>query len=122
MFLRQTLLFCQGCLLYRARCISRGPLRRRRTLTPRLLFLFHTRHVAIRTVAFDPAPGDPAGGEGARQQIHIVRQVFEMIGLKHFPEARGMAQKIDDPSIGSQVRTLIDFGETTAAIDRTDSQ
>jgi hypothetical protein len=33
-----------------------------------------------------------------------------------------MAQKIDDLSIGSQVRTLIDFGETTAAIDRKDAQ
>jgi hypothetical protein len=35
---------------------------------------------------------DPEGGEGVRQQNHIVRQVFGMIGLKHFPEARNGAE------------------------------
>jgi hypothetical protein len=65
---------------------------------------------------------DPAGGEGARLQNHIVRQVFGMISIKHFPEARDLVQKIDDTSIGSQVRTLIDFGETAAALDRKDTQ
>lgn len=65
---------------------------------------------------------DPQGGEDARRQNHIVRQVFGMIGFKHFPEARDMVQEIDDPSIGSQVRTLIDFGETTAALERKDAQ
>jgi hypothetical protein len=65
---------------------------------------------------------DPEGGEGARQQNHIVRLVFGMIDGKHFPEARERLQKIDDPSIGSQIRTLIDFGETTAAIGKRDAQ
>ena len=65
---------------------------------------------------------DPKGGEGARQQNHIVRQVFGMIGLKQYAEAREMVQKIEDASIGWQVRTLVDFGETTAALDRKDAQ
>ena len=65
---------------------------------------------------------DPAGGEGGRRQNFIVRQVFGMIGSKHFSEAREMVQNLDDPSIGSQIRSLIDFGETTAALDRKDAQ
>ncbi len=65
---------------------------------------------------------DPEGGEAARRRNRIVRQVFGMIGSKQFSEAREMVQRIDDLSIGSQVRTLIDFGETTAALDRKDAQ
>ena len=45
-----------------------------------------------------------------------------MIGSKQFSAAREMVKGIDDAGIGSQVRTLIDFGETAAALDRKDAQ
>jgi hypothetical protein len=76
----------------------------------------------VQNAVAGTAMADPEGGEGARLQNRIVRQVFGMLDSRHFPEARGMVQKIDDPSTGSQVRTLIDFGETAAAIERKDAQ
>ena len=65
---------------------------------------------------------DPEGGEGARMQNRIVQQALAMIGLKNFSEAREMTQKINEPGVVSEVRALIDFGETTAAIDKRDAQ
>ena len=76
----------------------------------------------VRSAVAGAELADPKGGEGARLENQAVRKVIEMIGLKHFAEAREMAQKIDDISISSQVRTLIQFGETAAAIERKDAQ
>jgi hypothetical protein len=81
-----------------------------------------TSATQVQNTVSGAATADPAGGEGARLQNRIVRQVFGMIGSKHFPEAREMAWKLDDPGIGSQVRTLVDFGETAAALDGKDAQ
>jgi hypothetical protein len=65
---------------------------------------------------------DAEGGEGARNRDRLVGQVLAMASSKRFAEAHEMAQKIDDSSVSSQVRSLTDFAESTAALDKKDAQ
>jgi hypothetical protein len=76
----------------------------------------------VRNAVAAAQGADPEGGEAARRQNRIVRQVRVMIGLKQFSEARDMTQRLDDPGVVSEVRNLIDFAETAAAIEKTDAQ
>ncbi len=65
---------------------------------------------------------DTEGGEGARNSDRVVGRVLAMASSKHFAEARDLTQKIDDSSTGYQVKSLIDFAESAAALGKKDAQ
>lgn len=62
------------------------------------------------------------GGEGARKRDRLVGQVLAAAGAKRFAEAREMVQGIDDSGVGGQVRSLIDFAASAAALEKEDPQ
>jgi hypothetical protein len=65
---------------------------------------------------------DPDGSEAVRNRNRWVREVFSRVTARRFPEARELVMKIDDSAAAGQVRTLIDFAEASAAMERNDVQ
>ena len=63
---------------------------------------------------------DPEGGEAARKRDRQVNGVLSAVGMRQFTEARNLLKSVDDVAVRSQVGTLIDFAESSAALEKKD--
>jgi hypothetical protein len=65
---------------------------------------------------------DPEGGEGPRKRDRLVSRVLAAAASGKFAEARDLLTSVDDMVVRSQVASLIDFAESTAALEKRDVQ